>query len=85
MDAIESGIVKVPRTPVDDDAVHPLVTYLWLWDTASEFMARMPWSSRGDHYPRGCPAAEREPSSRTRHTTFSTCWTKWSWPIGVAV
>src|SRR3954469_23894667 len=32
MDAIESGIVKVPRTPVDDDATDPLVTYLRLWD-----------------------------------------------------
>ena len=32
MDAIESGIVKVPRTPVDDDATHKHVTYLRLWD-----------------------------------------------------
>ena len=32
MDAIESGIVKVPRTPVDDDAQGDLVTYLRLWD-----------------------------------------------------
>jgi type III restriction enzyme len=32
MDAIESGIVKVPRTPVDDDAEGELVTYLRLWD-----------------------------------------------------
>lgn len=32
MDAIESGIVKVPRIPVDDDAVHDQVTYLNLWD-----------------------------------------------------
>jgi type III restriction enzyme len=32
MDAIESGIVKVPRTPVDDNADEPLVTYLRLWD-----------------------------------------------------
>jgi type III restriction enzyme len=32
MDAIESGIVKVPRTPVTDDAVGDLVTYLRLWD-----------------------------------------------------
>ena len=32
MDAIESGIVKIPRTPVDDDAVGSLVTYLRLWD-----------------------------------------------------
>ena len=32
MDAIESGIVKVPRIPVDDDAAGQLVTYLRLWD-----------------------------------------------------
>ena len=32
MDAIESGIVKIPRTPVDDDAVGDLVTYLRLWE-----------------------------------------------------
>lgn len=32
MDAIESGIVKIPRTPVDDDSTSDLVTYLNLWD-----------------------------------------------------
>jgi type III restriction enzyme len=32
MDAIESGIVKVPRIPVDDDAAGQAVTYLRLWD-----------------------------------------------------
>ena len=32
MDAIESGIVKVPRTPVDDDAQDDQVVYLNLWD-----------------------------------------------------
>ncbi|MXW57574.1 MAG: restriction endonuclease [Acidimicrobiia bacterium] len=32
MDAIESGIVKVPRVPVDDDAAGDLVTYLRLWE-----------------------------------------------------
>ena len=32
MDAIESGIVKIPRTPVDDDATGDLVTYLHLWE-----------------------------------------------------
>ncbi|MEJ7845184.1 MAG: DEAD/DEAH box helicase family protein [Acidimicrobiales bacterium] len=32
MDAIESGIVKVPRIPVDDDAAGAQVTYLRLWD-----------------------------------------------------
>ena len=32
MDAIESGIVKVPRIPVDDDASGDQPTYLTLWD-----------------------------------------------------
>lgn len=32
MDAIESGIVKVPRIPVDDDAAGDLITYLRLWE-----------------------------------------------------
>jgi type III restriction enzyme len=32
MDAIESGIVKVPRVPVDDDAAGMEVVYLNLWD-----------------------------------------------------
>ncbi len=32
MDAIESGIVKVPRVPVDDDATGDVPTYLNLWD-----------------------------------------------------
>jgi len=36
MDAIESGIVKVPRTPVDDDAAGDLVTYLNLWEVVGK-------------------------------------------------
>jgi type III restriction enzyme len=32
MDAIESGIVKIPRVPVDDDAAGRQVVYLRLWD-----------------------------------------------------
>ena len=33
MDAIESGIVKVPRIPVDDDAGDQQLVYLNLWDS----------------------------------------------------
>lgn len=36
MDAIESGIVKVPRLPVDDDAEGAEVTYLRLWDAVGK-------------------------------------------------
>ncbi|MDR1264430.1 MAG: hypothetical protein LBK42_02400 [Propionibacteriaceae bacterium] len=41
MDAIESGIVKVPRTPVDDDAADTeLVTYLRLWEFVGQELPR---------------------------------------------
>ena len=36
MDAIESGIVKVPRLPVDDNAQSDLVTYLHLYDQVKD-------------------------------------------------
>lgn len=32
MDAIESGLVKIPRLPVDDDATSPDVSFLNLWE-----------------------------------------------------
>lgn len=40
MDVIESGIVKVPRIPVDDDAVGDLVTYLDLWDQLGDALPK---------------------------------------------
>jgi type III restriction enzyme len=40
MDAIESGIVKVPRVPVDDDAAGDLVSYLTLWQHVGEHLPR---------------------------------------------
>src|SRR5262249_23316206 len=40
MDAIESGIVKIPRVPVDDDAAGELVTYLRLWDHVGDKLPR---------------------------------------------
>jgi type III restriction enzyme len=40
MDAIECGIVKVPRIPVDDDAAGDVVTYLRLWDHVGPFLPK---------------------------------------------
>ena len=46
MDAIESGIVKVPRTPVDDDATDHARTYLRLWDYVGD---ELPEARREGH------------------------------------
>src|SRR5207249_5829361 len=42
MDSIESGIVKVPRIPVDDDARTDQVTYLHLWDHVGLLLPKRP-------------------------------------------
>jgi type III restriction enzyme len=42
MDAIESGIVKVPRIPVDDDASGLQVTYLHLWEHVGRELPKRP-------------------------------------------
>ena len=40
MDSIESGIVKVPRMPVDDDAVGDAPTYLNLWEHIGKLLPK---------------------------------------------
>ncbi|OCB15432.1 BPTD_3080 family restriction endonuclease [Mycobacterium intracellulare] len=40
VDAIESGIVKVPRLPVDDDSAGPQVVFRNLWDQISHDLPR---------------------------------------------
>jgi len=40
IDAIESGIVKIPRVPVDDNAATPDVTYLNLWRNISDSLPK---------------------------------------------
>ncbi|MGH3797617.1 MAG: BPTD_3080 family restriction endonuclease [Pseudonocardiaceae bacterium] len=52
IDAIESGIVKVPRMPVDDDRVSTTVTYLDLW---SQVRDELPTGTRRAAQPEGEP------------------------------
>ena len=40
IDAIESGLVKIPRVPVDDDRVASRVTYLNLWHEVRDHLPR---------------------------------------------
>ena len=36
VDAIESGIVKIPRVPVDDNSGQPIPKYFHLWKTIND-------------------------------------------------
>ena len=58
VEAIESGIVKIPRVPVDDNAVSVDVTYLNLWASIGP---ELPKKSRkeGTVSPENLPAGAR--------------------------
>jgi type III restriction enzyme len=74
MDAIESGIVKVPRTPVDDDAAHPLVTYLRLWDFVGD---KLPKRVTRDKVNDWIPEPELEGALRSLHRSYAKAFEHW--------
>ena len=73
MDAIESGIVKVPRLPVDDDAAGAEVTYLRLWDAVGPELpkrkARTAVSGAG-----WTPPKELEGALRSLYRSYGKAW-----------
>jgi type III restriction enzyme len=74
MDAIESGIVKVPRTPVDDDADHDLVTYLRLWDFIGNNLPKRASKVQVDHW---IPPPELEGALRSLHRSYAKAFDYW--------
>lgn len=74
MDAIESGIVKVPRTPVDDDADHELVTYLRLWDFVGEALPKRAAKGSVSGW---LPPPELEGALRSLHRSYEKAFHHW--------
>jgi type III restriction enzyme len=74
MDAIESGIVKVPRTPVDDDADDPLVTYLRLWEHVGD---QLPKRAARDTVTDWLPPKELEGALRSLHRSYERAFAYW--------
>jgi type III restriction enzyme len=74
MDAIESGIVKVPRTPVDDDAADPLVTYLQLWDFIGD---QLPKRASKEKVADWLPPPELEGALRSLHRSYAKAFDHW--------
>jgi type III restriction enzyme len=74
MDAIESGIVKVPRTPIDDDAQHELVTYLRLWDFIRDKLpSKRPKETVAGWY----PEPELEGALHSLHRSYTKAFRHW--------
>lgn len=74
MDAIESGIVKVPRTPVDDDADHELVTYLRLWDFVGNALPRRAVKDKVNDW---LPPPELEGALKSLHRSYEKAFNHW--------
>jgi len=73
MDAIESGIVKVPRTPVDDDAEGDLVTYLRLWDHIGDKLPKRKTVASDDWV----MPPELEGALRSLYRSYERAYTHW--------
>lgn len=77
MDAIESGIVKVPRIPVDDDAGTRRLVYLNLWDNIAPPLPRR----RGRHVEIGAQAwaipETLEGALRSLYRSYENSWTRY--------
>lgn len=77
MDAIESGIVKIPRTPVDDDATGELVTYLRLWDHIGDKLPKTKLISTPGTMAAPLPP-ELEGALRSLYRSYETAYAYWA-------
>jgi len=79
MDAIESGIVKVPRLPVDDNAQGDMVTYLHLYDQVKEDPA---WPRKVSLAAMPAPGSWEPPTALeaallSLYKSYETAWDDW--------
>ena len=74
MDAIESGIVKVPRIPADDDASEDPVTYRDLWDYVGD---KLPKKTAKDDVTGWIPPPELEGALRSLHRSYQKAFDHW--------
>jgi type III restriction enzyme len=75
MDAIESGIVKVPRVPVDDDAIGDLPSYLNLWDHVDK---ELPKKAPKDQHPADwVPPKVLEGALESLHRSYTKRFEEW--------
>jgi type III restriction enzyme len=77
MDAIESGIVKVPRIPVDDDAAGDLVTYLRLWDYVGAALPKRKTAKLEAEAANWVPPKELEGALHSLYRSYQQRFTRW--------
>jgi type III restriction enzyme len=76
MDAIESGIVKVPRVPVDDDSAGHLVAYLRLWDHVGQALPKRQGKKAGSDS-EWTPPPTLEGALRSLYGSYAASFNRW--------
>ena len=79
MDAIESGIVKVPRTPVDDDAAGAQVAYLHLWDHVGTALPKRKAKEKkvGEAFEEWAIPATLESAIQSLYRSYERAYRRW--------
>jgi type III restriction enzyme len=76
MDAIEAGIVKVPRIPVDDNAAGDQVTYLRLWDHVGTQLPKKK-SKKAQSDPHWVPPDVLEGALKSLYRSYRGAFKRW--------
>lgn len=77
MDAIESGIVKIPRVPVDDDVADAdYASYLHLWEHVSDELPKRR-TSKVDSDPSWVPPVVLEGALRSLYDSYARRFQNW--------
>ncbi len=84
MDAIESGIVKIPRVPVDDDATSNMVSYLRLWDHVGKELPKARARKDKDAAKAAwVPPATLEGAMRSLYRSYNQAFDRWATVLAV--
>src|SRR5581483_2448338 len=76
MDAIEAGIVKVPRIPVDDDAAGDQLPYLRLWDHVGTQLPKKK-SNKAHSDPHWVPPDVLEGALKSLYRSYAGAFRRW--------
>ncbi|MEI7929450.1 MAG: DEAD/DEAH box helicase family protein, partial [Verrucomicrobiales bacterium] len=76
MDAIEAGIVKVPRIPVDDDAAGDVVTFRQLWDYVGPVLPKKK-TKKLEEQPEWIPPKELEGALHSLYRSYRRRFEHW--------
>ena len=76
MDAIEAGIVKVPRIPVDDDAAGDVITYKQLWEYVGPVLPKKK-TKKLEEQPEWIPPKELEGALHSLYRSYRRRFEHW--------